>query len=103
MSEEKKPWNWGKPFAILSLVFGIIAVHFVFWFLGTSIFISTAGEGMPSDSNLSEQLNTLFAVFTYFALLILFRGVTEQELKGFPKGAKLVSLAKKLHLMKTGD
>ncbi len=36
----------------------------------------------------------------YFALLLVFRGVTEQELKGFPKGYLLVKLAKKCRLLK---
>ncbi|MDE5588123.1 MAG: polysaccharide biosynthesis protein [Acetatifactor sp.] len=39
------------------------------------------------------------AVF-YFALLILFRGVTEEELRGFPKGYLLVRIAKKCRLLK---
>lgn len=65
MAEEKKPWNWGKPFGIISLVFGVIAVHFVFYFLATSIFISTNGSAVPSDSSYSQMLSTLFATFTY--------------------------------------
>lgn len=36
----------------------------------------------------------------YFALLILFRGVTEEELRGFPKGSLLVRIAKKCRLLK---
>lgn len=36
----------------------------------------------------------------YFALLILFRGVTERELRGFPKGYLLVKVAKKCRLLK---
>lgn len=36
----------------------------------------------------------------YFALLILFRGVTEQELRGFPKGHLLVKAAKRCRLLK---
>ena len=35
----------------------------------------------------------------YFAMLLLFRGVTEQELRNFPKGYLLVKLAKKVRLM----
>lgn len=36
----------------------------------------------------------------YFAMLLLFRGVTEQELRNFPKGYLLVKLAKKIRLMR---
>lgn len=42
----------------------------------------------------------LIGAVVYFALLILFRGVTEKELKGFPKGYLLVRIAKKCRLMK---
>lgn len=36
----------------------------------------------------------------YFVLLILFRGVTEAELKGLPKGRMLVRIAKKMRLLR---
>lgn len=42
----------------------------------------------------------LIGAVVYFALLILFRGVTENELKGFPKGYLLVRIAKKCRLLK---
>lgn len=42
----------------------------------------------------------LLAAFVYFVLLILFGGVSEEELKGFPKGHLLVKFAKKCRLMK---
>lgn len=42
----------------------------------------------------------LIGAAAYFTLLILFRGVTEEELRGFPKGHLLVRLAKKCRLMK---
>lgn len=42
----------------------------------------------------------LIAAAVYFALLVLFRGITEEELKGFPKGYLLVRLAKKCRLLK---
>lgn len=35
----------------------------------------------------------------YFMVLILMRGITEYELKAFPKGEMLAAIAKKLHLM----
>jgi stage V sporulation protein B len=36
----------------------------------------------------------------YFAMLLIFRGVNEQDLRNFPKGHLLVKGAKKLHLLK---
>ncbi len=41
----------------------------------------------------------IFAVMTYFALLLLFKGVNEEELKEFPMGMRLVRVARKLHLL----
>ncbi len=40
----------------------------------------------------------MVAVLVYFVLLLVFRGLTEEELAGFPKGYLLVKVAKKMHL-----
>ncbi len=40
------------------------------------------------------------SVCVYMAVLLLIGGVTEEELKSFPKGTRLVHYAKKLHLLK---
>lgn len=42
----------------------------------------------------------LLGACVYFFLLILFRGVSEEELRGFPKGYLLVRLARKCRLMR---
>lgn len=42
----------------------------------------------------------LIAVLVYFAMLLILRGVDEQELRGLPKGYLLVKAAKKCHLLK---
>ena len=42
----------------------------------------------------------LIAACVYFVMLIGMRGITEQELRGFPKGHLLVKAAKKCRLMK---
>lgn len=39
------------------------------------------------------------AVAVYFSLVILFKGVTEEELRSMPKGRLLVKVARKCHLM----
>ena len=51
----------------------------------------------------SNALGTIVAIGvavpTYFACLILFKGVTENELANMPKGGLLVRIAKKFHLI----
>lgn len=42
----------------------------------------------------------LAAVVVYFVMLLLMRGISEQELRGFPKGHLLVKVAKKCGLMR---
>ena len=41
----------------------------------------------------------LIAVIVYFALVIKLKAVTQDELKAMPKGATIVRLAKKIHLL----
>lgn len=48
---------------------------------------------------LALGIAVLFAMFVYFALLLLWRTVTEEELLGMPKGAALVKLGRKLRLL----
>lgn len=42
----------------------------------------------------------IFAIIIYAVLMLLFKGLTEEELKRFPKGQLLISLAQKVHLLK---
>lgn len=52
-------------------------------------------------SNLiATVIAVLFGILIYFELMILFKGITEEELLGFPKGATVVRLARKLKLLK---
>lgn len=55
---------------------------------------------MTKSPRISVLPAVLVGAAAYFALLILFRGVTEEELRGFPKGHLLVRLARKCRLMK---
>lgn len=52
----------------------------------------------------SNTVCTLIALITavavYFVCLVLFKGVSKEELAGFPKGAVLVKAAEKLHLIR---
>ena len=48
---------------------------------------------------LSLLVAIAIAVMVYFACLILFKGMTESELRAMPKGYLLVKVAKRLRLM----
>ncbi len=56
---------------------------------------------LTSSPRISVVIAIVLAAVVYFALLLLFRGITEEELLGFPKGRLLVKLAKKCRLMKS--
>ena len=45
-------------------------------------------------------VSIIVGVIVYGVVLLLMRGLNEEELKAFPKGYLLVRLAKKMHLMK---
>lgn len=55
---------------------------------------------LTSSPKISVVIAIAVAVCVYFAMLLLFRGLSEEELRGFPKGYLLVRLAKKCKLMK---
>ncbi len=55
---------------------------------------------MTSSPKISVVIAILTAACVYFFMLLLLRGISEQELRGFPKGYLLVRLAKKSGLMK---
>lgn len=83
--------EWGGTFfrpLLAAIVMGGIAwgVYEGMLLLTDSIYISL----LPA---------VVLAVTVYFAFVILFRGITEEELKGFPKGYVLVRIAKKCKLL----
>ena len=45
-------------------------------------------------------VSILFAVLAYAIALLLLKGLTEEEIRKFPKGYLLVEIAKKAHLLK---
>ena len=54
-----------------------------------------------TDHNmLATIVAIVIALIVYAILILLFKGLGEEELRKFPKGASLVRLAKKLHLLK---
>ncbi|MGN0170321.1 MAG: polysaccharide biosynthesis C-terminal domain-containing protein [Lachnospiraceae bacterium] len=52
-----------------------------------------------SNNTVWTIVSILTGVVVYAFLLLLFRELSEEELRAFPKGASLVRIAKKLHLM----
>lgn len=55
-----------------------------------------------AGEKIATVIALLAAVITYGVSLVLLGGVTEEEMQDMPKGRKLVSICKKLHLIK-GD
>lgn len=69
-------------------------------FMGACAWGVYEGLYIITESNIISVIPAiLIAVVVYFVLLILFKGVSEEELRGMPKGYLLVRLAKKMRLM----
>ena len=78
------------------LIPGLAAV-----FMGAIAWAVYEGVYLLISSNVVALIPAIvLAVAVYFALLILFRGMTESELRAMPKGYLLVKAAKKCRLMK---
>ncbi len=68
--------------------------------MGVAAFAVHKGIIMVLKSNAVATLAAcVAAVVVYAVALLLLKGLSEEELLGFPKGRTLVSIAKKLHLM----
>ena len=69
--------------------------------MGVGAWLVYAGMYFLTKSNVISLIPAIMiAVVIYFVLLILFRGINEEELKAMPKGYMLVRVAKKCRLMK---
>ena len=53
-----------------------------------------------AGARIATVVAVLVAVIVYGAVLVLLGGVTEEELLDMPKGASMVSLCRKLHLIR---
>ena len=71
-----------------SIIMGIVA-----WLTYKGSYILT------SMNSISTIVALIVAVIVYFALLLLLKGVTENELYQLPKGKFLIKVARKLHLI----
>ena len=78
------------------LIPGLAAV-----FMGAVAWAVYEGMYLLTSSNVVALIPAIvLAAAVYFALLILFRGMTESELRAMPKGHLLVKAAKKCRLLK---
>ena len=69
-------------------------------FMGAAAWAVYEGIYLLTDSmRISVIPAVLIAMMVYFVMLLLMRGITEEELRGFPKGYLLVKIAKKCRLM----
>lgn len=80
-----------KTFVIPTLASGIMGV--VVWGVYKGLYMLT------SSRLLSVVPSIVVAVCIYFAALIGCKGVTEEELRGFPKGHLMVKIARKCRLL----
>ena len=70
-------------------------------FMGAAAWGVYEGLYLLTESNIISVIPAIFvAVLVYFILLILFKGINEEELRGMPKGYLLVRAAKKMRLMR---
>lgn len=68
--------------------------------MGAAAFFTYKGLHALSGNNVISLLPALIvAVFVYGVALLLLKGMTEEELLRFPKGAVILRLARKLHLI----
>lgn len=69
--------------------------------MGLFVYLSYNGVYFLIKSNIiALTISIIVGIFTYFVVVIKLRVVNEDELLRFPKGHKLVSLSKKMRLMK---
>ena len=75
--------------------------------LVASIFMGLAAYGVYYGLYLLIPVNAVclvvaigVAAIVYFVLLIIIGGITKDDLNSFPKGATLVRVATKMHLLK---
>ena len=68
--------------------------------LGLVFLIIIAIFAVAIGGYFTAMLAILAAVIVYAVVLLLLHGLTEEEIKKFPKGTLIVRVAKKIHLLK---
>jgi stage V sporulation protein B len=80
-----------KTFVIPTVSAGLMGVITYFTYQGLSLWTGSV--------LLSTIISVLLAVVVYFVLLIVMKGLKEDELSFLPKSAAIIRLLKKLHLL----
>ena len=81
-----------KTFAIPALASAVMGI--VTWLFYHGCY------ALLKSNAISTVLSIIIAAIVYAVTLLLFKGLTEEEILRFPKGALLVRIAKKLHLLR---
>lgn len=69
--------------------------------MGACVFgVYTGVQALCHVNTVSAIVAIIFGILVYCVLLLLLKGLTEDELRKFPKGYLLVRIAKKLHLLR---
>lgn len=84
-----------KPL-ICSLIMGIFA--FLIYKILYSVLAKNFGHLMSND--IAAVITIVFSIIVYGVLLFLLKALDEDDLNRIPKGKRIASVAKKLHLMK---
>lgn len=71
--------------------------------MGIFVFLSYRGLYNATESNTISTLLSIFVGVVVYGICMLKGGLTEEEILKFPKGASIVRIAKKLHLLKDHD
>jgi len=68
--------------------------------MGLAAFLTYKGLYIITERNAISVIIAIFiSVLVYFGFMIYLKGIDEAELKGLPRGSKVVKLLKKIHLM----
>lgn len=81
-----------KTFAIPALASAIMGIVTWLFYHGCYVLLKL--------NAISTVLSIIIAAIVYAVTLLLFKGLTEEEILRFPKGALLVRIAKKMHLLR---
>ncbi len=76
--------------AIASVLMGVI-VYVVYFLLHRFVI---------SSNTICTIIGIVAGIVSYAVILLLIKGITEEELKSFPRGTTIIRIAKKVHLLK---
>ena len=108
----KKYINYGQDYndtilkpMISAVIMGIITfVSFnIFNFLMRSVYVHALGEMSRKTGIIFNDVSVIAAIIiaipAYFVTLIKMGGLTESQIKQFPKGTMILKICRKIHLL----